>query len=67
MTANKLLPETVRLQFAERWRLEQEALEREEFVRSQYTWRAMWRRLVDRIVGALNPPEPKPMRYPFEG
>jgi hypothetical protein len=54
-TEDVLVPEHVREMYAHIWRVEHEALRREEALKEAYTWRGIrrrtWRRVVDAFAG----------------
>lgn len=50
ITADQLVPAHVHELYAQIWRGEDEARRAEQRVREEYSWRGLWRRLIDRIV-----------------
>lgn len=69
VTASDLVPEHVRTAYAEFWREEHLELKREEALTRAHRWRAIWRRLIDRVAGRpviSEPFEPQPL-YTFRG
>lgn len=58
VTADQLVPAHVHQLYAQIWRGEDEARRAEERVRFEYSWRGLWRRMIDRIVGRPNPSKP---------
>lgn len=67
LPVHELVPADVRREYATRWRDEDETRVREEALTAAYHWRAIFRRLIDRIVGAVKLPARPDPKFPFQG
>jgi hypothetical protein len=51
ITADRLVPAFVHAIYAQIWRKEEDERKAVERTRAEYSWRGIWRRFVDRVVG----------------